>query len=91
MTASPPPSLPPPSLTRTEGKGNQLVDFHSQRFTFLSLKSRPGPAGANVVLRRKENGNWTLRERSQHNAQRHMQQIFRAASSPLPLPPTPQQ
>ncbi|KAL8579284.1 hypothetical protein ACOMHN_010868 [Nucella lapillus] len=47
-----------------------------------SLKSRPGPSGTNVVLRRKENGNWTLRDRSQHNAQRHMQQIFREASSP---------
>ena len=29
-----------------------------------------------MVLKRKDNGNWTLRERSQHNSNRHLVEIF---------------
>ncbi|KAL8580972.1 hypothetical protein ACOMHN_017538 [Nucella lapillus] len=44
--------------------------------TFKALKDNPTIDSGNVVLKRKDNGNWTLRERTQHNANRHLQDIF---------------
>ena len=46
-----------------------------------SLKENPTINSGNVVLKRKDNGNWTLRERSQHNANRHLQEIFKESPS----------
>ena len=54
-----------------------------------SLKENPTINAGNVVLKRKENGNWTLRERSQHNADRHLQEIFKESSSPTSVPAVP--
>ncbi|XP_076435181.1 uncharacterized protein LOC143275009 [Babylonia areolata] len=54
--------------------------------TFKALKDNPTIDSGNVVLRRKDNGKWTLRERSQHNANRHLQEVFK--EDPGLAPPT---
>lgn len=57
--------------------------------TFNALKQNPRINSGNVELRRKDNGNWTLRDRTAHHANRHLQEIFNESSgttTPVPQP-----
>nr|KAG5709993.1 hypothetical protein BaRGS_030069 [Batillaria attramentaria] len=57
--------------------------------TFNALRQNPRINSGNVELRRKDNGNWTLRDRTAHHANRHLQEVFKessGANTPVPQP-----
>lgn len=55
--------------TSTETEAQEIAN------TFQSLKENPSINSGNVELRRQDNGRWTLRERSRHNADRQLQNM----------------
>ncbi|PVD31479.1 hypothetical protein C0Q70_06891 [Pomacea canaliculata] len=66
-------------------KAATVLDAQQIIDTFNRLKNDPTLQPGNVVLSRKEDGNWTLRDRSVHNVNRHLTEVFHESPPGTPV------